>query len=108
MRKIASVGVATFTIACMLGTFSISWMVLGAIGVPGTGAFWLSLFYSLIPVIVWIMEEDVDSMEELNANRIAPVLDDYTASHIAASCKPSKRPRKRAAQADDVQPSSIT
>lgn len=108
MRKIASVGVATFTIACMLGTFSISWMVLGAIGVPNTGAFWLSLFYSLIPVVVWIMEEDVDSMEELNAHRIAPVLDDYTASHIDASCKPSKRPRKRAAQADDVQPSSIT
>lgn len=108
MRKVASVGVATFCIACMLGTFSISWLVLGAIGVPSTGAFCISLFYSLIPVIVWIMEEDVDTMEELNANRIAPVLDDYTASHIDASCKPSKRPRKRAAQADDVQPSSIT
>lgn len=107
MIRAASVAVASFTIICMLGTFSISWMVLGAIGVPDTGAFFLSLFYSLIPVIVWIVDEH-DPPEERNEYRIAPVLDDFTSSHIAASCKPSKRPRKRAAKANDVQPSSFS
>jgi hypothetical protein len=89
MIRAASIAIATFTIACMLGTFSLSWMVLGAIGVPSGGAFCLSLFYSLIPIVVWVMEQ-INLPEESNADRIAPVLDDYTASHIDASCKPSK------------------
>jgi hypothetical protein len=89
MIRAASIAIATFTIACMLGTFSLSWMVLGAIGVPSIGAFCLSLFYSLIPIVVWVMEQH-NLPEESNANRITPVLDDYTTSHIDASCKPSK------------------
>lgn len=99
MIRAASIAIATFTIVCMLGTFSISWMVLGAIGVPGGGAFCLSLFYSLIPIIVWVMEQH-NLPEDSNADRTAPVLDDYTASHIDASCKPSKPKVKRSIKSE--------
>jgi len=57
MASIINLAIATFTIFCVLATFSISWMVLGALHVPDVPAFVLSLAYSSIPIYIFIREE---------------------------------------------------
>ncbi len=57
MIKIITLLVSTFTVMCMLGTFCICWAILTALKAPQAVVFMMSLFYSIIPVIVFILED---------------------------------------------------
>lgn len=97
MVSLINLTVGTFTVLCMLVTFGLSWMVTGAIGVPQVGAFFVSLIYSLIPVILFIREETAKPMEKRNEHRITPsIVDDGGSTPAAFTSQPSKRKRGRA------------
>ena len=93
MIQFVSLFIGTFTVLCMLTTFGISWMVLGAIHVPDVWAFVLSTLYSLIPVALWVYEERTKLEEKQNAHRITPILDDNGSStpDVSNSQRPSKQ-----------------
>jgi hypothetical protein len=57
MLRIITLLVSTFTVMCMLGTFCICWVILNALKAPQAVVFIMSLFYSIIPVIVFILED---------------------------------------------------
>lgn len=105
MIQFVSLFIGTFTVLCMLTTFGISWMVLGAIHVPDFWAFVLSTLYSLIPVALWIYEERTKSEENHHAPRITPVLDDNGSStpDVSNSQRTSKRKRSGNNKAKPVQ-----
>ena len=97
MVSLINLTVGTFTVLCMLVTFVISWMVTGAVGVPQVGAFFVSLIYSLIPVIIFIREETAKPMEKRNEHWITPsIIDDGCSAPAAFTSQPSKRKRRNA------------
>lgn len=57
MTRLINLAVSTFTIFCILFTFSIAWIILGALRVPEVLAFIASLAYSGIPIYIFIREE---------------------------------------------------